>query len=103
MRFNIFLLAGFKGFTLKTRLLKSTHKYSAVNQVYDNLPKIASFNILISLQLLSVVVNSFIAVYQKSNNNLKTWESPFYELLNLFELLIVTAFVQKSDEVSNHT
>ena len=61
-------------------LLKSTYKYSAINQVNYNLPKIASFDILISLQLSSVV-NLFIAVYQNSKNNHKTWESPFYEVL----------------------
>jgi len=83
-------------------LLKSTHKYSAVNQLNYNLPKIVSFDILLSLQPLSVAVNLFIMFIRIRTT--KIWESPLYEIfLNLFKLLIVTTFVQKSDDVSNYT
>lgn len=52
------------------------------------------------MQFLAVLVNLFIAVSPK--NNRKTQERTFYEIQpELCELLMVTAFVQKSDDVSN--
>lgn len=58
LRFILFLLAGFKGFILKTYdCLKVFRKYSVENQVHYNLPRTVSFDILIRLQFSSVLVS----------------------------------------------
>lgn len=78
----------------------NAYKYSSVHQVIYNVPKIVYFDILRSMRFLPVLVNLFIAVSPK--NNRKTQERTFYEIQpELCELLMVTAFVQKSDDVSN--
>lgn len=78
----------------------NAQKYSSVHQIIYNVPKIVYFDILRSMRFLPVLVNLFIAVSPKNNH--KTQERTFYEIQpELCELLMVTAFVQKSDDVSN--